>query len=95
MISAFTPFVGIGIGNTKVDVEYAPCGVGVINDDDSGISYQAIVGADYEITEGLDVVLSIQYMNGDDASVSSSLLPAKFDIENESFSYRLGVRYSF
>ena len=93
--SAFTPFVGVGIGTTTVDVEYAPSGVPVISDDDSGMSYQAIVGADYEITEALDVVLSIQYVTGDDATVSSSLLPAKFDIENESISYRLGLRYTF
>ncbi len=93
--SAFTPFVGVGIGNTEVDVEYAPSGVGVISDDDSGTSYQAIAGVDYEITEGFDVVFSIHYLDGDDATVRSSLLPAEFDIENESLSYRLGVRYTF
>ncbi len=93
--TALTPFIGAGIGTTKVEVEYNPSGVGIIDDEDRTFAYQFAAGAFYTLTDNMDVMLTINYVDGDEATVDSSLLPAKFDIENESINYRLGLRYRF
>lgn len=93
--TAFTPYVGAGIGYSNVDVTYRPSGVGVINSDDDVFVYQLMVGIAYKVTDPVDVTLNARYRDGDEASVESSLLPANFDIENQSWIFDLGVRYTF
>jgi len=91
----FTPFIGAGIGYSNIDVDYKPSNVKIINDDDDVVSYQISGGVSYAFNEFFHVVGSVRYRTSDDASVNSSLLPAKFDIENESMMYDIGVRYHF
>ncbi|MEP4486594.1 outer membrane protein [Marinobacter alexandrii] len=91
----FTPFIGAGIGYTNIDVDYKPSNVQIINDDDDVFSYQVSGGVSYAFTDFFHLVGSIRYRTSDDASVNSSLLPAKFDIENESLMYDIGLRYNF
>jgi opacity protein-like surface antigen len=93
--SNFTPFVGAGIGYSNIDVDYKPSNVRIINDDDDVISYQLSGGLSYAFNEFFHVVASVRYRTSDDASVKSSLLPARFDIENESLMYDIGLRYHF
>jgi len=91
----FTPFIGAGIGYSNIDVDYKPSNVKIINDDDDVVSYQVSGGVSYAFNDFFHVVGSIRYRTSDDASVNSSLLPAKFDIENESLMYDIGLRYYF
>lgn len=93
--TAFTPYVGLGVGTRKLDVNYRPSGVGIIDDDDRVMVYQLSVGTLYALTDSLELLAGITYVDGDDATVRSSLLPARFDINSESFNYRIGVKYNF
>ena len=94
--SAFSPYVGVGIGNMSVDVDYSPSATEIINDDDSVFVYQLILGVSYSINDAVEVYGNYRYRDGDDASVTASLIPATFDIEgNSSDTFEVGLRYSF
>ncbi|MCG8415654.1 MAG: outer membrane beta-barrel protein [Pseudomonadales bacterium] len=90
-----TPFVGLGIGNASSDISFAPSNTPIVNDDDSGIAWQAIVGADYAVSETISVFGSFRYFSAEDASVNVGLFPATLDVENEVRVFEIGLRYSF
>ncbi len=93
--SAFTPYVGIGIGTAMTDLEFSPSGVGIINDDDDTFVYQIILGASYDFSDNLAAFTSYIYRDADEATLNASLLPAGFDINNESSLLNLGLKFSF
>lgn len=93
--SAFTPFVGLGIGNANTEVTFSPSGVGVLNDDDNSFVYQIIVGASYDFSDMLSGFASFTFRDADEVSLGASLLPARFDINNESGLLNIGLRYTF
>ncbi|MDP2126947.1 MAG: outer membrane beta-barrel protein [Pseudohongiella sp.] len=93
--SALTPFVGVGLGQSKVDVTYIPSGVGVISNDDRVFSYQIVAGLEYALNNSLSLVGTARYRDGNDATVRSSLLPASFDVQNTSTVFDIGIRYTF
>lgn len=92
---AFSPYIGFGLGYTTVDVVFAPSSVGVIDDTDSTLAYQLILGASYALSEETELFGSIQLRDGEDAAVYSPLLTASFDVENESTLFTFGIRYNF
>lgn len=91
----FTPYVGLGIGTQNVDVRYRPSAVSVINDDDRVIAYQLSAGVLYALTEQLELQAGLSYVDSQRARVDSSLLPARFDIEPQSFDFRVGLKLNF
>ena len=92
---AFSPYVGAGVGYADTDVKFTPSGVGVINDSDTGFSYQFILGASYAFSDALELFGDVRFRTTDDATVNSPLLSAKFDVENSGTLFNLGLRYSF
>ncbi len=93
--SAFTPYVGIGIGTATTDLEFSPSGVGIISNDDNTFVYQLIIGASYAFSDNLGAFASYVYRDADEASLDASLLPARFDINNESSLLNAGLKFSF
>lgn len=93
--NAFIPFLGLGLGMSQIDVNFEPSGVEVIDDEDDVFVYQLMAGIGYDLSKQINIYASAIYRDGEEAEVDSSLLPAEFDIENESFVYNLGVRYAF
>lgn len=93
--SAFTPYVGAGIGTANTEIDFRPSGVGVINDDDDTFVYQLILGISYEFNDAFSAYGSYTFRDADEASVDASLLPANFDINNESSLLNVGLRYTF
>ncbi len=93
--TALTPYIGVGLGYSRVDVTYIPSGVEVINGDDDVMVYQLIGGLSYKISDAMDLYGNVRYRNGGDVEVTSSLLSTNFEIENESLVFDLGLRYSF
>ena len=90
-----TPFIGAGIGSSKVTVSFKPSSVEIIDDNDRVVVYQLIGGIGYDLSDNINLYASFRYRDGDEASVDASLLPAEFDIDNESMVYDVGLRYSF
>ena len=95
MGGALTPFVGVGLGQSQVDVTYNPSGVSVINDDDNVYTYQIAGGLSFNVNDNLSIVGTARYRDSGDVTVGSTLLPAQFDIENTSYLFDVGVRYTF
>ncbi|MCW8926634.1 MAG: outer membrane beta-barrel protein [Xanthomonadales bacterium] len=93
--SAFSPYIGAGVGYADTDVKFMPSGVDVINDSDSGYSYQFILGASYAFNDRIELFGDMRYRQTEDASVKSPLLSAGFDVENSDTLFNLGLRYSF
>ena len=93
--SAWTPFIGVGIGYGDAEVTFNPSGVNVISDKDSSTMYQLITGIGFDLTDSANLYAQVRYRDSGDITVDSALLLAEFDIENESMVYDMGVRYSF
>ncbi len=91
----WTPFLGAGIGYANIEIEYEPSNVGIIDDDDDVFAWQIMGGVSYAINEQFEVTGSIRYRETDDAEFNSELLGAEFDIETETLTYDLGIRYNF
>ncbi|WP_299594119.1 P44/Msp2 family outer membrane protein [uncultured Microbulbifer sp.] len=89
------PYIGAGIGNAWVDVEYNPSGVGIIDDDDSVFAYQVMAGLNYWCSEQLSFFGGLRWRQTDDIEVRADLLPASFEIENESWLAEIGARWKF
>jgi len=93
--SNWTPYVGVGIGWIETDVTFSPSNVGVLRDSDEDFSYQLLAGLSYAISESVSVFLNYRYLDGGEASLDASLLPANFKLENVSQTFDLGIRFSF
>lgn len=93
--SNLTPYLGLGVGYRQLDFDYRPGGVVIIDDDDTVLAYQVSAGVLFELSDSLDFLAGINYVEGEEATVDSSLLPAEFDIEVESFNYRVGLKWNF
>ncbi|MCQ3830038.1 outer membrane beta-barrel protein [Microbulbifer elongatus] len=89
------PYIGAGIGNAWVDVEYRPSGVGIIDDDDSVLAYQVMAGLNYWCSEQLSFFGGLRWRQTDDIEVDADLLPASFEMENESWLAEIGARWTF
>lgn len=90
-----TPYIGLGIGNASSDVSFAPSNTPIVNDDDSGFAWQAIVGADYAVSDTISVFGNYRFYSADEISVNVGLIPATLDIENDVQVFEVGLRYSF
>ena len=97
--TAFTPYIGVGIGGTHLAWlnNFRPAGVNVNYDaGDLQFGYQGIVGVSYAITPHVDALLDfrIKGANGFTFPASIAGIAVKnFDYETESLF--VGVRYTF
>lgn len=91
----FAPYVGAGVGFTKVDVDYSPSGVGIINDNDTVFAWQLKAGATYKLSDNWEVYGEYAYRKSADPSFSNKLFPGSLDVENQQSVVSLGVRFRF
>ncbi|WP_078083986.1 outer membrane protein [Microbulbifer mangrovi] len=92
---SLNPYIGAGLGNAWVDVDYSPSNVSIIDDDDSVFAYQLMAGLNYQCNEQLEFFGGLRWRQTDDIDVNSKLLPASFEIENESWLAEIGARWTF
>ncbi|MEM8935365.1 MAG: P44/Msp2 family outer membrane protein [Pseudomonadota bacterium] len=90
-----TPYIGGGIGVGFVDVEYAPSGVGIIDDSATTFAYQVKAGLAYELTPLTDLFVGYRYRATTDAEVEATLFSADFDIENSASVIEAGITVGF
>ncbi|MES1992178.1 MAG: outer membrane beta-barrel protein [Pseudomonadota bacterium] len=88
------PFVGIGVGYAQVDANVKLGNISVINDNDSVLTYQAILGVSYEFMPNLSAVLAYRYMSMEDPKFKDKA-GGKVDMGYDSQAVDLGLRYSF
>jgi len=96
--SGFTPYVGAGIGVafTDVDVRYGPNGVVQVNDNDTNLALQAILGVSYAISSSLTATVDVRYQRIFDVTAPRTAGPnltgtASDDVD--SISVNFGVRF--
>ncbi len=91
----FTPYVGVGIGYSQIDVDYMPSGITVISDNGDAFGYQFKAGASYQTSSPVEVFGEFTYRSSEDVELQNSLFPGTLDIENEQTVFAAGVRYRF
>jgi opacity protein-like surface antigen len=92
----FSPYVGAGIGFQWVDVEYRPSDVDVADDTDSGLAYQLMAGASFDVSERAQLFGQYTYRSlTDDAEVPVNLLPATLGVESSQSIISAGLRVTF
>jgi OmpA-OmpF porin, OOP family len=82
--SIITPFLGLGIGFSKIDAELEGD-----SEDDTVFAYQAIVGAGFKVNETTSIDVSYRYF----ATTDPDLDGTKIDYATHNF--MAGVRFSF
>lgn len=90
-----TPYIGAGIGAGMVNVEYAPSGIGIVDDDDTIFAYQVMAGASYDLSERMALFAQYRYRATSDVEIDVDLFPAKLEIENRASVIEAGVRFMF
>ncbi len=84
--SPWTPFVGVGLGWSKIDLDTPGL---PIHDNDDVFAYQLMGGVAYAINENWSVDAEYRFLGTGDASISDA------DYNLNSNNLMLGVRYSF
>lgn len=88
------PFIGVGVGYTQVDAKVNLGDISVIDDDDTVLAYQGILGVSYDFMPNLQGVLAYRYLSLDDPQFKDQA-GGKVDMEYDSQSLDVGLRYSF
>ena len=88
--SKFTPYIGAGIGSTKVETKNVVVeGTSTANADDSKTSYNLKLGISYEVAKSSELYLEGTYLSISDVELSSAKID---DIKN--YSVMAGLRFS-
>jgi opacity protein-like surface antigen len=93
--SRLTPYVGVGLGLSESELVFNPSGVAVLSDEDRVFAWQLMGGVSYAFSDTLSLYGNYRYRTADDMEFSASLLPARFNIDVESQSLDIGIRYGF
>ncbi|MBX2836750.1 MAG: outer membrane beta-barrel protein [Gammaproteobacteria bacterium] len=96
--SAFTPYVGAGLGVAMIEAE----GFGVdaipdvLDDDDTVIAYQIMAGIGYELSDRTNLFAEYRYLGTESAEVTTSVSTGSVvtDLDFGSTQFRFGVRIS-
>lgn len=88
------PFIGLGVGYAQVDANVNLGDISVIDDDDTVLAYQGILGVSYDFMPNLQGVLAYRYLSLDDPQFKDRA-GGKVDMEYDSQSIDVGLRYSF
>ena len=94
--SAFTPYLGAGLGIAMIEAE----GFGVaaipdvLDDDDTVLAYQVMAGIGYEISDRTSLFAEYRYFGTDSADVTTSVSTGSVDtdLDFSSNQFRFGVR---
>ncbi|MEM6682371.1 MAG: P44/Msp2 family outer membrane protein [Pseudomonadota bacterium] len=93
--SAFTPYVGLGIGLGFVDVDYSPSDTTIIQDSATKFAYQLMAGATYDLNQSTGLYLGYRFRGTSSVGVEADLFSADFEIENTASILEAGVRFAF
>ena len=88
--TAFTPYIGAGIGYATVSAnDISVGGIDVGDEDDSVFAYQLGVGVGYSATESLIVEIAYKYFATSDPDFEDT------EAEYDSHNILIGIRYAF
>lgn len=92
----FQPYFGFGLGAQRVDVNYQPSGVDVVNDRQTRFAYQLMGGATYRLNNNFELFAQYTWRaTPDRAETNVNLLPATLGVESRQSIVGGGVRVAF
>lgn len=93
--SPLTPYLGVGIGASRVSMDNAsPFGASSINDTDTGMALQGIAGVSYALEDNLDLFADYRYFTTRNVDMRTRAgNNASFDVNTHSV--MVGLRFSF
>ncbi len=92
--SAFTPYVGAGIGTEYLDADGINATTGRVHDQDWTFAYQGIAGVNYAFNRNWSAQVEYRYIGTTDADLNSST-GASNDLNFDSSNVVAGVKYKF
>ena len=93
--SKWTPYLGVGIGAVRYKANgLQPTGTTNLNDSDTKLAAQGILGIAYDVSQSTQLFLDYHYLQSRDPSVSSSN-GTTLESEYKSHTVMVGFRYSF
>ena len=96
--TAFTPYLGAGIGYAWSDLDdYGVAAIpSVLDDDDSGFAWQLIAGVSYAVNDAVSLTADYRYFNADaDVTSTPGTGSTSSDVDLDSHVIQFGLRYSF
>lgn len=93
--SPITPYIGGGAGVGFVNVNFAPSGVTIIDDNATEFAWQVMAGASWRMTDSTELYAGYRYRATNDAGVSADLFSANLDIKNRTSLVEAGLHWSF
>lgn len=93
--SPLTPYLGAGIGGSKVEFDNAsPFGASSINDSDTGLALQGIAGVSYMVNDNVDLFADYRYFTARNIDMNTAAgNAASFDAATHSV--MVGLRFNF
>jgi opacity protein-like surface antigen len=92
----FQPYFGVGLGVTRVDVDYRPSNVVVVDDKQTRFAYQLMGGATYKLSDNFEVFAQYTWRaTPDRAQTDVTLLPATLGVESRQSIVGGGIRLAF
>ncbi|MEL6366267.1 MAG: P44/Msp2 family outer membrane protein [Pseudomonadota bacterium] len=91
----WAPYIGGGAGLSVVDVEYAPSGVTIVDDEKAVFAYQLLAGVNFNVSDELDWTIGYRFRMSEDVEVDTVLFPGTLEVENRSSNFEIGLRYRF
>jgi outer membrane protein OmpA-like peptidoglycan-associated protein len=91
----WTPYVGVGIGGARLDVDgTSPVGGSSIDDTDNVFAYQGILGTAYRINDNLNLFADYRYFATQDGDFTTAS-GTSVDGEYRSHTIMVGLRWAF
>ena len=91
----FAPYIGAGVGVAQTNLNYTPGGTALLNESDTVVAYQFMLGAHYQAGRKTDVTFGARYRGMGTADITVDLLPPEFSFEGEGFVGEIGLRRTF
>jgi len=99
---AIQPYVGVGVGVAKIDVNGAAAGLVSFDDNDTVAAYQGMAGVAIPLSERLDLDVGYRYFKAPEGSFNGRVSdgeggfrPFTFDGDYEHQAVLVGLRYQF
>jgi outer membrane protein OmpA-like peptidoglycan-associated protein len=94
----FQPYLGLGVGAARVNINAVQPGVGSFDDSDGNLAYQALAGVAFALTERLDLDIGYRYFAAPDLNfegIGSVATAATMEADYEHQAVTVGLRWQF
>jgi len=87
------PYVGVGVGGARINTGIIGLG-GTVDDSDTVLAYQAMLGVNARVTDQLSVDVGYRYFQADSAELTSDI-PTDIEQDYTDQSLTVGLRWQF